>query len=291
MKLLAGAMALLLVPSLTGAQELEFRDHGAPWKELALAELQGEVSPVEIGMPPRWEDEAPRRYRALPFVPLLDKVYGEAWRKAELVMVRCSDGYQPLLAVTDLRDRAENTPGALAFERLGGDGLWEEDEDGDEVDFGPFRLFWPGSRGPGKAQDLANPYQVVGFDLIEFADRFPRLAPPKAADEAAGRGFVRFRQNCIQCHTINGDGSSAPIGPELNYPANVTEYWEATWLRRFLLDPRQVRYKSKMPGLARLPKTSRLEPAAREKIAEDLIAYLEAMRSKKVKPGPPPQGR
>jgi mono/diheme cytochrome c family protein len=283
--------ALLLTPALLTAQSLEFLDHGAPVKELDLAALRKVVAPVEIGMPPRWEDEAPRRYQALPFVPLLDAVYGETWREAELVMVRCADGFQPLLAVTDLRERDATTPGALAFQRKGEDGLWEEDEDGDEVDFGPFRLFWPGSRGPKSAQVLATPYKVVGFDLVEFADRFPRLAPPEDAGEAAARGFVRFRQNCIQCHTVNGDGSATSLGPELNYPSSVTEYWKPDWLRRFLLDPRSIRYKSKMPGLARLPKTSRLAPAAREAVADDLIAYLEAMRDKKVKPGPPPQGR
>ena len=285
------ALSCLLAPALTLAAGLEFRDHGAPVKELDQAALVAASPPVEIGMPARWEDEGPRRYKALPFVPLLDEVYGEAWREAELVVVRCGDGYQPLLAVTDLVSRPESTPGALAFERLGGDGLWEEDEDGDEVDFGPYRLFWPGSRGPESAQVLSTPYMIVGFDLIEFADRFPRMAPPKDAEDAARRGFVRFRQNCIQCHTINGDGAPAPLGPELNYPASVTEYWDQDWLRRFVLDPRDVRYKSKMPGLARLPKTARLPAKEREAVADDLLAYLEAMRTKKAKPGPPPQGR
>lgn len=291
MKLTSLAAALLLAPALLVAKGLDFRDRGKPVAAAELAAVQEKVAPVEIGMPPRWEDEAPRRYRALPFVPLLDAYYGDAWRKAELVMVQCSDGYQPLLAVSDLASRPAEAPGALVFERLGADGLWEEDEDGEEVDFGPFRLFWPGSRGPGSPPPLATPYKIVGFDLVDFADRFPRTAPPPEAGEAAGRGFVRFQQNCLSCHTINGDGSAAPIGPELNYPVNVTEYWDATWMRRFVLDPRDVRHKSKMPGLVRLPKTAKLTDAEREQIADDILAYLAAMKAKKRKPGPPPQGQ
>ncbi len=39
------------------------------------------------------------------------------------------------------------------------------------------------------------------------------------------------------------------MGPELNYPKNVTEYWKPDQLKLFIKNPADFRHDSKMPRL------------------------------------------
>jgi hypothetical protein len=84
------------------------------------------------------------------------------------------------------------------------------------------------------------------------------LAPPAGASAAAQRGFGAWRVHCQKCHMLNGDGGE--IGPELNWPMNVTEYWQPNMLKRWVLDPASMRLPAKMP-----PINPALDPALGEK--------------------------
>lgn len=62
------------------------------------------------------------------------------------------------------------------------------------------------------------------------------------------------------------------MGPELNVPKNVTEYWDRQHLKTLIENPAALRWGSKMPGFSWLPAEDR----------EAILAYLEAMKGKKV---------
>jgi mono/diheme cytochrome c family protein len=119
------------------------------------------------------------------------------------------------------------------------------------------------------------PYQVVGVDLVTFAERFPNLAPPKASAAGVNRGFLIFRQECATCHTINGEGGNK--APELNYPTSVTEYFKEAWLRKWITEPTSLRYNTTMPAL------NKNDPHWKRHL-DDVVAYLKAMAGNKKKP-------
>jgi len=72
---------------------------------------------------------------------------------------------------------------------------------------------------------------------------------------------------------INGDGGN--VGPELNYPVNVTEYWKEEWLARFIADPKSIRPNSKMIPFYR-------DVDNRQAIITSIMAYLKVMANKKI---------
>jgi mono/diheme cytochrome c family protein len=88
-------------------------------------------------------------------------------------------------------------------------------------------------------------------------------------------GALLFRSHCLQCHTLNGVGN--PVGPELNYPASVTEYFAATWLVKYIDRPSRVRYGSAMPGLPG-------DLHERDKAIQHIVAYLAYMAKNKAAP-------
>jgi mono/diheme cytochrome c family protein len=58
-------------------------------------------------------------------------------------------------------------------------------------------------------------------DLVRFADKAVKLAPPTTAKQDAKEGFALFRKTCLACHTLNGEGGQTS-GVELNRPVSVT---------------------------------------------------------------------
>jgi mono/diheme cytochrome c family protein len=49
-------------------------------------------------------------------------------------------------------------------------------------------------------------YQVTGIEFVRFAERFPQVSPLEDSGESVKRGFVAFRNVCMNCHAINGEG-------------------------------------------------------------------------------------
>lgn len=91
-----------------------------------------------------------------------------------------------------------------------------------------------------------------------------------ATDKTAadvGRGL--FERWCQRCHSINLEGGT--LGPELNVPRNVTEYWREDLLPAFIRDASSFRAGTKMP---RFDQLSEADVAA-------LIDYLKRMRTQK----------
>lgn len=213
-----------------------------------------------------------RRYTGIPFRELLTAVYGNDWKKSEEVLFTCSDGYQPSVPV----DRFLKHDAILVYEVAGEKfSLNNKLQNEKNIDLNPFYLVWDNVKHPQLKEEGATfwPYQLTGVDLIQFQDRFPRMAPPPGSASNVKRGYLAFRAKCASCHTVNGEG--APKAVELNYPASVTEYFKPAWLEKWILSPTSLRFNTTMPAL---------EGKDAKAVAKDIIVYLQAMARHKKPP-------
>lgn len=134
---------------------------------------------------------------------------------------------------------------------------------------GPFYpIFLPGEN-QAQTENWSPPFCI---DKVTFAktktDRSLSLPDGLSEEHPASRGATLFKQRCATCHMVNGIGGA--VGPELNVPRSVTEYWEEPALRQMMKDPGLVRKNSKMPAF-QLP----------ESTIDDILAYLNWMASHK----------
>jgi mono/diheme cytochrome c family protein len=256
------------------SQELTFKNHGQTVKTLSADEISKVADKEEITV---WDPNATKeiKFKGYYVKKLLDTVYGDKWHSAELVLFTCTDGYQPAIPAS----RFLHYRSYLAFQRMDQDefSLINQNEQGKKSELGPYYLVWDNkSHQEIKAGDGNQwPYKLKAVDLVNFNDQFPKVAPPDNSSAAAKRGFAVFQQRCLGCHSINGEGGIA--APELNYPVNITEYYDMTWLKKWILNPTSIRFRTGMPGL---------DPSVplRDKVTDDILAYFKAMVHKKIKP-------
>lgn len=253
-----------------------FKNDGKEVSTMSLVEAE-KLSPIEVKIVYEPHEKKDVPYRAMSFNRLMDKVYGDAWRKADEVLVTCMDGYQPSIPVQKFLKfdawLAVARTDQAAFQVV------NSLQNNEVVGLGPLYFVWDDKKSPQlKGEGAADhPYQVVGIDLIRFQDRFPKIVPNAKSSAAAKRGFLVYRKNCMTCHSLNGEGGSK--APELNIPVNVTEYWREDWLVRWITNPLSVRANTTMPAFADG------SGDAKKKIA-DLMAYLKAMKSQKITAAP-----
>ncbi len=222
-------------------------------------------------------EDAQRSYVGVPAGALLQALFGDSWRDAGAVQFECADGYRALIEPTKLAEHRA----LLSWARSDSESfaLVNRLQNNEAVELGPFYLVWDNLESPELQALGANdwPYQIVGIALVDIAERLPRILPPKDADAVVQRGFEAYRQHCVSCHSINGQGGGK--APELNVPSSVTEYFADGWLQRWMLEPTKVRLNTTMPALA-----PSLRKAQREALAADIEAYLRAMAQHKQGP-------
>ncbi|KIC95757.1 hypothetical protein OI18_03660 [Flavihumibacter solisilvae] len=203
-----------------------------------------------------WDDYFGQRkkYSAYPLVKILDTVLRNHHLDKEntIVIFDCIDGYKPSLPVSELYG---NIQGYLV-DASGPDSLPHK--------FQPYYLVWKGPMIEVKKYPW--PYGLSGLQLVSANEMF-KVIKPAGADKSTG--FQLFYSNCLKCHSINKIGGK--MGPELNVPKNITEYWTERDIVGFCRNPASYRYNSAMPPITNLS----------DKELAEIVSYLKYMKGHK----------
>lgn len=213
-------------------------------------------------------------YTGFSFTDLLTKVYGEDWKKSELLLFLCADGYKDPIP----KSLFDTEFSLLAYKKKGGLFLVNNKSQNEQnVKLGPYYLVWNNINNPQiKSEGSVNwPYQIIGIELTQFSTKFPKMIPKDIAQSNIQKGFIAFQKYCMSCHKINGDGGDK--GPELNSPISVTERQNfKIYFHKLLNNPRDINPNSKMPALNDNLKN-------KTQIIDDIRIYLETMAKEKNK--------
>jgi mono/diheme cytochrome c family protein len=258
-------LALCLLAA-TDPRALTFIDQSGKEQRLSLDQLLATSPRVEIASRDDEYSGRKKRYAAFLLAPVLEKLWGRRAFGDDEALLKAADGYVVSLRAQQLVDGRAY----VAFDDLDVPGF--EPVGPKRVTPGPFYLVW----AKDEQHDLTEyprPYQLVSVALASFEARFPNTRPdPK--DAAAMLGYAIFKRICVHCHAVNREGGR--VGPELNVPKSVTEYWSAAQIRAYVRDPRSFRYGNMPPN-----------PQLSEVDLDHLIAYLVAMQKKKHDPDAP----
>lgn len=201
-----------------------------------------------------------KKFNALPLKEVLEKfsLVKKINAADTKIVFECEDGYKPempleklfsakaFLAISDV-----DAPKGREWEQIL--------KDGHEMKAAPFYVVYEGVSP--KDGDYKWPYNLV---KIHFAPLHENDAALKPKDESAMAGYELFKNRCQTCHAINKIGGK--MGPELNFPKSVTEYWKTEDLKAFIQNPASYRNDVKMPNLG-------IKPAE----ATEIVKYLEYM--------------
>jgi cytochrome c2 len=261
-RMIALLAALLLQAD---AKTLALIDAVGKEQRFTLAQLLALSPKVEVAARDDEYGGRRKRYAAFLLTPVLQK----AWRRTsfgdEEVLLKAADGYVVSMPAQKLvTERAH-----VAFDDLDVPGF--EPVGPKKVSPAPFYLVWPRD----DQHDLGaypRPYQLVSIALASFESRFAHTLPTGEVEgSAAMRGFAIFKRICVHCHAINREGGR--VGPELNVPKNVTEYWSEQQIKAYVRNPLAFRYGNMPPN----PQLSDVD-------LDHLIAYLRAMAKRKHDP-------
>jgi len=208
-----------------------------------------------------------KHYRALPLRAVLEAGFeGEDVALDEAFYVlEALDGYQVPIAGKRLLEPGSYI--AIADLEVAG---WQPIGP-QSVTPGPFYFVWRGD----EQQELTShprPWQLAVIAISPFEQTYRHTVPTgEPAESAAMQGFAIFREQCVRCHAVNREGGR--IGPDLNVPQSIVEYRPRAQIRAYIRDPHTFRY-SNMPA----------NPHLSDSDLEHLLAYFDAMRSRKYDP-------
>ncbi|MCY7349196.1 MAG: cytochrome c [Cytophagaceae bacterium] len=205
-------------------------------------------------------------YRAVPLLAVLKKIpgYAEANPAHTQVVFECGDGYNPSMPLTKvlgrrafLAVRDTDAPAGQDWIKVG--------KAGQTKDVAPFYVVY--TDVPATDESYKWPYNLVRIRLVSAEKELAVLLPPGAP----ANGYDLFRVHCLSCHALNGVGGQ--MGPELNFPKNITEYWHEADLKAFVRNPASYRNGVKMPAI----------PASRVSDQElnEIVDYLKFMAGHK----------
>ena len=181
------------------------------------------------------------------------------------IVFECIDGYKPEMPL----ELFLNANPYLAFEDIDAPkgAKWEPIiKDGNEMNAAPFYIVYTGISE--KDSRYKWPYNLVKIYLETLNKSTIELYPLK--DRKLETGYTLFKNQCLTCHAINGIGGI--MGPELNYPKSVTEYWKENELVDYIVNPASFRNKVKMPTLGITKQQS-----------QEIVDYLKYMSENKKK--------
>ena len=206
-----------------------------------------------------------KHFNALPLKDILEKYSSINRMNANdlKVVFECEDGYKPempleillsakaFLAVSDV-----DAPKGREWEILL--------KNGQESKMEPFYVVYEDVSGDDVSYKW--PYNLVKIHLAPLHENDEALKPKNKSTLA---GYEIFKNRCQTCHAINKIGGK--MGPELNYPKSVTEYWKTDDLKAFIQNPASYRNNVKMPTLGIKPEE-----------ANEIVKYLSYMSEHKL---------
>jgi len=181
------------------------------------------------------------------------------------IVFECIDGYKPEMPL----ELFLSAKPYLAFEDMDAPKgkKWETIlKDGNEMNAEPFYIVYPSISE--KDNQYKCPYNLVKIYLEPLNKSTLELYPLK--DRKLEAGYNLFQKQCLTCHSLNGIGGT--MGPELNYPKSVTEYWKEKELVDYIVNPAMFRHKVKMPTLGLSQQQS-----------QQIVDYLKYMSENKKK--------
>jgi cytochrome c2 len=174
------------------------------------------------------------------------------------VVFECEDGYKPEISLEKLLSAKAFLAVSDVDAPKGRE--WEQIfKDGHEMKAEPFYVVY--ENVSPKDNDYKWPYNLV---KIHFAPLHENDAALKPKDESVMAGYDLFKNRCQTCHAINKIGGK--MGPELNFPKSVTNYWKIEDLKAFIQNPASYRNDVKMPNLG-------IKPTE----ATEIVKYLSYM--------------
>jgi cytochrome c2 len=181
------------------------------------------------------------------------------------IVFECIDGYKPEMPL----ELFLNANPYLAYQDVDAPkgSNWETIlKDGNEMNAEPFYIVYPSVSEKDSLYKW--PYNLVRIYLEPLNKSTIELYPLK--NRKLESGYTLFKNHCLTCHAINGIGGT--MGPELNYPKSVTEYWKEKELVDYIVNPASFRNKVKMPTLGISKQQS-----------QQIVDYLKYMSENKKK--------
>ena len=181
------------------------------------------------------------------------------------IVFECIDGYKPEMPL----ELFLNAKPYLAFEDIDAPkgSKWEPIiKNGNEMNAAPFYIVYPSVSEEDSRYKW--PYNLVKIYLEPLNQSTKELF--LVNNKALESGYTLFTDKCIICHAINGIGGT--MGPELNFPKSVTEYWKENELIDYIVNPASFRNKVKMPA-----------PGISKQQSQEIVDYLKYMSENKKK--------
>ncbi len=209
-----------------------------------------------------------KSYKAIPLQTVLDKflpAYKSLNLKETQIVFECEDGYNPSMSLEKILNKKAYLAISDVDAPKGQD--WVNPKKGDhEMKIAPFYVVY--TDVPAKDVTFKWPYNLVKISLSAASKELAVLFPKD--DDTQVKGFELFKVNCLTCHSLNKVGGK--MGPELNYPKSVTEYWQVDQIKQFVKAPTSFRNECKMPAVTHLT----------DKELDEIVNYLKYMAKHKV---------
>jgi cytochrome c2 len=210
-----------------------------------------------------------KQYQAYPLSEIINKLTLPTGQQSDdwMVVFTAADGYNVAMSYPD----AIKEQGYIAFkDNAAGTDNWQSFKFGKKtMTPDPYYLVWPKS-------DLDEwrypwPFQLVAVSLQPTKVYYGAAAPTNSSESQVNKGFKLFSRYCIRCHSVNLAGGN--VGPELNIPKNISEYFKENELPGFIRNAPTYRAGTKMPSF---------ESLINDDDAMAIVHYLKQKKSEKI---------